>query len=216
MSSPTYTTCPWTGQELDYTVSIITMPEGIPRWNLVSTFLAFRKQVFVDRKNWSLAVHQEIEFEQYDVGHPHYVIAHRGNAVLGGGRLRRTSDMTGNYYRYMIYDAWAGRLSGMPTDLCIDEPPVNPDIWEFTRFAVLPTERGVADTVMYVVNDYLAHLKAKSCLFLSSPAMLRFATRIGFEPTPLGKTVGNKDGRFLAFSCNVNYANIDSDQFALQ
>lgn len=32
---------------------------------------------------------------------------------------------------------------------------------------------------------------------------MRMASRMGFDPIPLGKLVGNGSGRYLAFSCEV-------------
>lgn len=205
MTLPRYTTSPRTGEALDYAITVLAFPEGVEDWDLVTSFMRLRKRVFVDQLKWSLHHSDEVEFEQYDTGRPVYVVAHRDRKVLGGGRLRQTSARIGQY-RYMIYDAWAGLLDGMPRDLCDREPPVASDVWEFTRFAVQPGEMDVSETIMYVVNDYLRSQNAKSCLFLSSPALMRFATKIGYEPQPLGPVVGNHDGRFLAFSCNVSYS----------
>lgn len=202
--SPHFVVCPTTGAPLNCTISTLTIPTGLKDWDLVNDFLKLRKQVFVDQKAWGLFHESDLEFEQYDVGPTHYLIAHRDRVVLGGGRLRNTADRTG-CYRYMIHDAWAGLLEGMPQDLCDEEPPTDPRIWEFTRYAVVPGEPGLSEAILHVLNYYLDSLGVKTCLFLSSPALMRYAKRLGFEPRPLGKVVGNKDGRFLAFSCDVRH-----------
>lgn len=178
------------------------LPEGVRDWDLVNSYLKFRKAVFVDDKAWPLYHAEDSEFEQYDTWNTTYVIAHRDRAILGGARLRRTDDMTGTY-SYMIKDAYDGLLPGMPIDLCAAKPPVSRDVWELTRMAVVPQEPGVAKAILAAANKFLESQGARECLFLGSPAFLRMARRVGWPARPLGKIVGNADGHFLAFSCPV-------------
>lgn len=198
-----YDICPERGTPFPCTISVLSLPDGVPHWGLVAEFLRLRKKVFIDQKDWNLTHVNGVEFEQYDTLLSCYIIAHRGSEVLGGGRLRRTDERTGQHYTYMINDAHKGMLPGMPSGLCFQDPPVHPDWWEFTRFAVKDNNPGVADGIMRVCNAYLYDMGAKHCLFLGPPAFLRFARHLGRDATPLGPVVGNKDGRFLAFSCEV-------------
>nr|WP_162623939.1 acyl-homoserine-lactone synthase [Paracoccus saliphilus] len=186
-------------------VELISLPRDMDRFDLVTSFLKLRKQIFVDRMAWPLHHAEGIEFEQYDTYDTAYVIAHRDGQAIGGARLKRTDKSLGGgtvVYSYMIRDAHLGLLPGMPTNLCHDEPPVDPQAWELTRFAALPLP-GLAERILEVANGYLHQIGASDCLFLGPPAFLRMASRLGWTPQPLGDLVSNDDGKFLAFSCAV-------------
>lgn len=188
-----------------FDISILRLPAHAEKWELVIKFLRLRKVVFIDEKDWGLIHDGGIEFEQYDFIGAIYVIAHRGADVLGGARLVRTDNAIGNgsiAYSYMIRDACLGYLPGMPVELCDTPAPVSDQIWELTRLVSIGVD-GVGEAILQASNDFLHRLGAKQCLFLGPPGFLRMAKRMGFEASPLGKIQGNKDGRFLAFSCDV-------------
>ncbi len=186
-------------------VSIIRLPEGIEKWHLVAKFFQLRKDVFIDKMDWALHQDHNLEYEQYDMMTSVYVIAHEGDRVLGGARLVRT-DWKQNIgkvvYSYMIRDAYLGLLPGLPTNICDEEPPVDPEVWELTR---LTSVKGVmvGEEILEAMDSYLQGLGAKQCLFLGPPVFLRLARMLAYDPKPLGKIVGNKDGRFLAFACGI-------------
>lgn len=187
------------------TVEAVTLPSDVPKYDLVASFLKIRKQVFVDQKGWALFHADGIEFEQYDTFDTTYVLAHEGGRVLGGARLRRTDRWAGAgsvNYSYMIRDACLGLLPGMPTNLCHCVPPMNEKTWELTRLVALPGS-GVVERILQAANAYLSAMGAERCLFLGSPAFLRIASRLGWSPRALGDVVGNIDGRFVAFDCDV-------------
>lgn len=185
-------------------LSTLQFPRNSARWDLVTRFLELRKSVFVDRMHWDLYHRSEMEFEQYDYFGAVYVIAHHGPEVVGGARLIRTDWTFGTgrmVYSYMIRDAFLDHLPGLPRDLCDDEPPVDPETWELTRLTA--TRPGVAEAILTEANRYLRNVSARRCLFLGPPAFMRMAQRMGYEPRPMGAITGNRDGRFLAFSCSV-------------
>lgn len=187
------------------TVDAVTLPTDVRRYDLVASFLKIRKRIFVDQKAWSLFHADDIEFEQYDTFDTTYILAHDGGKVLGGARLRRTDRWAGAgsvNYSYMIRDACLGLLPGMPTNLCHQVPPMNDKIWELTRLVALPGS-GVVERILQTANAYLSAMGAERCLFLGSPAFLRIASRLGWSPRALGDVVGNDDGRFVAFDCDV-------------
>lgn len=187
------------------TVEAVTMPRDIKKYDLVANFLRMRKRVFVDHKAWPLFHADDIEFEQYDTFDTTYILAHDGETVLGGARLRRTDRRAGAgsvSYSYMIRDACLGLLPGMPTNLCHDLPPLDEKTWELTRLVAEPRS-GVAERILEVADSYLFAVGAKRCLFLGPPAFMRMASRLGWSPEVLGDVVGNDDGRFIAFSCSV-------------
>ncbi len=194
-------------------VSVISIPEGARNWPLVMKFLQLRKQIFIDGLRWPLHHDNLLEYEQYDTITSVYLIAHNGDKVLGGGRLVRT-DRTQSIgrivYTYMIRDAYLKNLPGLPPEICDEEPPVDPSVWEFSRFATIGNDSSIASAILDVGIDYLRHQGARKCLFLGPPGFMRMARRMGYQATPLGKIVSNDDGRFLAFSCDL--APLDCDK----
>ena len=190
-----------------YEVSVVELPRNVQDLDLVSDFMRLRKRVFVDGLEWPLIHAEGIEFEQYDtLLNPCSVTAHANRRVLGGARLKPTSAKNGSgqtVYSYMIRDAYLGLLPGMPAALCHQDPPVDPGIWELTRLATVEKPAGIAHALLRSANSYLHKRHATACLFLGPPAFLRMAKRLGWKPEPLGPVVGNSDGRFLAFGCDV-------------
>lgn len=191
----------------DFDVTVLRMPEGLPRWHLVRDFCVLRRTIFVGEMGWDLQLEGrewETEWEQYDSPDAVYVIAHRGDEVLGGARLLRTDREVGIgrvRYSYMIRDAYHGHLPGLPADICEAEPPATARAWELTRLAVRSARLGAA--ILTATNAFLKEVGADTCLFLGFPAFMRMARGMGYDPRPMGKMSGNGDGRFLAFSCDV-------------
>ncbi len=186
-------------------VSILEMPYGLSRWNLVHDFLQFRKRVFIDEMDWQLNVYGGMEYEQYDTFDAVYVVAHRGDEVCGGARLRRTDAVSGTgalTYSYMIRDAHLGLLPGMPQNLCYETPPQSSEIWELTRLAASHSSE-VTKAILLGANRFLAGKGASECYFLGWPGFVRMARSMKFSPRPLGPVVENGDGKFLAFTCPV-------------
>lgn len=186
-------------------VSFVELPDGVQDWPLVTAYMRFRKEVFLDEKRWDLNHHNGMEYEQYDTFDTVYAVAHRNGQVLGGGRLRRTDKTNGSgshTYSYMIRDAWRGMLPALPAGMCTDEPPVDRAVWELTRFATA-RDPEIAQTLIFHINRFLSQRGASHCLFLGPPAFMRMAQRMGWEPQHLGPVTGNEDGRFVAISCRV-------------
>ncbi len=186
-------------------ITVLKFPADILHWHLVKSFLLLRKEVFVDKMDWPLFHADSMEFEQYDTLTSVYIIAHEDDKVIGGARLVRT-DQHQSFgkivYSYMIRDAYLKHLPGLPEEICAEEPPVDSKVWELTRFTSQDNMR-VGRGILEKCNAFLKEEGAYKCLFLGPPAFLRMARTMGYNPTPLGKITGNKDGRFLAFSCNV-------------
>lgn len=181
--------------------SVISIPDGLRRWDLVSNYLRMRTHVFIEKLDWPLHQVDAMEFEQYDRVDTVYVVAHEGKTVLGGARLLRTDRVVG-VYSYMIRDAFQSKLPGLPVNICEKEPPQSKDAWELTRFTA-SGGANVARSILLTANSFLASQSATSCLFLGPPAFLRMAKSMKFDPVPLGPISGNSDGKFLAFSCDI-------------
>lgn len=168
---------------------------------MVASYLRMRKNIFIGKLAWDLQHTDAMEFEQYDSVDTIYVVAHEDGCVLGGARLLRTDRSVG-IYSYMIRDAYFKRLPGLPHEICSKEPPRSSDVWELTRLGT-NGRPGVSDEILKRSNKFLSDQGASHCLFLGSPAFMRIARNMAFSPEPMGPISGNRDGRFLAFSCPV-------------
>lgn len=185
--------------------TIVELPKDMHRYDLVRGFLTLRKEVFIDDMEWPLHQFSDLEFEQYDTFNAVYIIAHEDGEVIAGARMLPTNTRIGTgrlQYTYMIKDAYEGHLDGMPSGLCYDMPPVSDCVWELTRLVSKPNA-DAAKTILSEANRFLLRQSVRTCLFLGPPAFLRLAKSMGFRPEKLGPIVGNIDGRFLAFSCDV-------------
>ncbi|MEM9840177.1 MAG: acyl-homoserine-lactone synthase [Pseudomonadota bacterium] len=186
----------------DTTVEIVRFPQEVQRWHLVQEYFRLRREVFVEQMRWKLDTHEDQEFEQYDTLSATYIIASQGGKVVGGARLLRADNRNG-IYRYMIHDACAGLLDGLPQELCAgDLSPTDPDCWELTRLVSTGNARIGAEILMKC-NAFLKAQGARLCFFLGPPAFMRMAKSMGFTPKPMGPITSNGDGRFLAFRCAV-------------
>lgn len=187
-------------------ISVASMSEASARWDLVRAFFVLRRRVFIDKMDWSLHCHDDIEFEQYDtLGHATYVIAHEGDRVVAGARLLRCDVNIGSgaiSYSYMIRDAVRGIID-LPQELCWEEPPTDAASWELTRLVSDSASPAATRRVLETANDYIRARGGKQCLFLGGPGFLRMARSYGYAPRALGSVVSNASGRFLAFACAV-------------
>lgn len=180
-------------------VSILKAPHGLSRWDLVSSYLALRRAVFVEQLNWDLTTHEGSEFEQYDtVGYASYVVAHEHSKVVAGCRLIRCDSTVQGRFTYMIKDAFDGRID-LPGQICAGPPPVDARHWELTRLVAQPNQRKATLAVMRASHEFLALQDAIGCLCLSSPIVERLARLSGYKTERLGPLCGNKDGKFVAF-----------------
>lgn len=187
-------------------ISLLRLPRDAYRWNLAVGYLQLRSRVFIELKGWALGSADGMEFEQYDqMGAATYIIAHDGDVVLGGARLLRCDHTIGGTKEmssYMIRDAYYGRID-LPSNLCLEEPPCDKESWELTRLVSADRDLHTTYRILDTANSFIKSEGGRRCLFLGPPAFLRMARSFGYSPEPLGPVVGNQDGRFLAFSCDV-------------
>lgn len=178
--------------------------------HLFREFLALRKRVFTDRKSWDVWLKKRNDIDQYDQYDARYIVAYNPTTlkVVAGARLLRTDrgidDPAAGGGTYMIRDAVEGRLSGLPSDLLFDAPPVESDVWELTRL-VSEGPPAAVGLVMKELNRFLIFQRARSCLFLGPKVISRLARSGGFKPAAIGPLSGNGDGAFQVFRCDVIY-----------
>lgn len=190
-------------------VEIVNVYKTPAKADLVRRFFELRRDIFVEAKRWNLNVFEGMEWEQYDYFPlAHYVLAVENGEVIGGARLLRCDAQIGSgrfSYSYMIKDAVQGKIA-LPQDLCTVPPPEDGETWELTRLVATIGNRFIAKAILEAANSFLVKEGASRCLFLGPPSFMRMARSMGFSPTAMGPTRGNRDGRFLAFACTCDEA----------
>lgn len=189
-------------------IKILKMPFGIKKWDLVYEFYELRRKTFVDDMAWPLITQDGIEFDQYDSANlAHYVLAEdEAGKIIAGARLLRCDVEIGHgkdAISYMIRDAVLGRID-LPRNIWGEgDPPVSDKYWELTRLASRSTDPSVNRNILAAVFKFLSLMGAKECIALTSPALVRLTKSYGYETTRRGPILGNKDGRFCAFSVKI-------------
>lgn len=183
-------------------ISFTQTPE---KFGLVAEFCKLRKYQFSDTMQWSLDIFNEFEYDQYDGAHTTYILAHEKGEVHAGCRLlptNRNSPIHQDYqYTYMINDAHRGLLDRIPSSLCDEQPPISDTCWELTR--LVSKNKGTASHVISKAMEYLASKNVHNCLYLGSPAFIRYARKLGYKTEAIGPVLGNNSGRFQVISCEV-------------
>ncbi|MCF6432048.1 MULTISPECIES: acyl-homoserine-lactone synthase [unclassified Leisingera] len=189
----------------------VRLPKSLrsPDQDVLDAFMSLRKSVFAEGKNWRVWLSCRSDLDQYDHLDAYYIIAFdpaTGEALAGarllrtdrGGRHPSRSEMT-----YMVRDAVRGMLPGLPTDLCDEEPPCDPAVWELTRFASNGAA-GAGQLVLQRLRTFLQELGGERFVFLSPPVVARLAKSSGFaNVVPLGPLRGDQNGKYRVYSADV-------------
>jgi len=160
---------------------------------MLHQMFAMRKRLFVDHMGWDLDEFGDIEVDQYDNPLSHYIVVYsEQRQVVGCTRLIPTTSQLKTGYSYMIRDAARGILDGLPKDV-ISDPPVRPDVWEATRFAVadlsIRDRNAVLKKVCEAAVDFARDNGIKEILGLMNPMFLRFLPKWGFDVSAAGPMV---------------------------
>ncbi|WP_254428674.1 MULTISPECIES: acyl-homoserine-lactone synthase [unclassified Ruegeria] len=157
---------------------------------LLAKYLETRKAIFIDRLKWQIGEVDGMEFDQYDTPACRWVILHEFGEVIGGVRLLPTSARCG-MYTYMLRDAQKGILPGMPTDVLFFEAPVNPKVWEASRFFIadsVPSARRMAvqHELFYQMTVNAEKGGASRILGIVPSIWARWSRRLGVGAAPVG------------------------------
>src|SRR5919106_5799193 len=108
---------------------LVTRPQEQNTGNkILWSMYRFRKSVFKNRLGWAVECHKDQERDRFDDLKPVYLLARtRKGKIEGCFRLLSTTGP------YMLKDVF-------PEMLGDHEAPNASDIWELSRFAVLPSE----------------------------------------------------------------------------
>jgi N-acyl-L-homoserine lactone synthetase len=164
-------------------------------------YLHLRKRFFVDVLGWDIPHNDEVEMDQYDNPCAHYVLALRGEAVVGGARLMPTTATWGRH-RYMLRDAFRGELS-IPRGVVIEEI-VTPKVWECTRLVVSDEirthkQRSSCLSLLLAGAADLVRAHGGTELISLSPVLLaRALCKLGFPVERAGDPYLETDGRTYA------------------
>jgi len=161
--------------------------------NLFANLLRARHESFIVEQRWDLPETDGMEFDQYDTPQSRWIAIHDGGQVLGGFRLTPTTARCG-VYSYMIKDAQRGLLSSIPSNLLYDEAPVDPQIFEFSRFFksshLSARERtAVQMRLLKALLETRETLGVCSALGIGSPNWERWMKRIGLHIQNLGPII---------------------------
>jgi len=161
--------------------------------NLFANLLRARHESFIVEQRWDLPETDGMEFDQYDTPQSRWIAIHDGGQVLGGFRLTPTTARCG-VYSYMIKDAQRGLLDSIPSNLLYEEAPVDPQIYEFSRFFkssnLSARERtAVQMRLLTALLETRETLGVRSALGIGSPNWERWMKRIGLHIQNMGPII---------------------------
>ena len=169
-------------------------------------FLALRKRFFVDQLGWDIPHDDSVEMDQYDNPNAHYSLVLRDGKVIGGMRAMATTAQWGSH-TYMLRDAVAGKLIGIPEDI-IKAAKVTPNLWEATRVVIsdevtTQVERSEClGLVLDGVVDQATEHGATEIMALCPPVFARTLRQLGYEVDLIGDPYVNchDNRRYVAMS----------------
>ena len=166
-------------------------------------FLALRKSFFVDELGWDIPHDGHVEMDQYDTPLARYSVVLKDGKVIGGARTMPTTARWGRS-GYMLGDAVAGLLPGIPRDI-LNEAPCNARIWECTRLVMSDgvTNRQDRTHCLDLIVDGLAraahHGGAERLISLSPLTLERALRQMGWDARRISAPYLNAaDGRRYA------------------
>lgn len=166
-------------------------------------YLALRKRFFVDTLGWDIPHNQRVEMDQYDNPLAHYsLVLHRGQ-VVGGARAMPTTSSWGEH-TYMLRDAVAGKLPGIPHQV-MEAAVATPRVWECTRLVISDDLRSQVERsrCLSLIVEGLVEIArsrgASELMSLSPVSLMRALRQLGFGARRIGEPYVNPgDGRRYA------------------
>lgn len=139
-----------------------------------------RHKVFVEEKGWAdLRREDGREIDCFDDEHAVHMVFVAENRVVG--------------YQRMLPSTRPHLLSEILSDLCEGERPVGQNIWEWTRYCVLPEhrERGrmlspVANALLSGIVEWGLGSGVDTIIIEMNPLWLLRLVQLHFKVTPLG------------------------------
>lgn len=143
--------------------------------NVVDQFFRFRKALFVDALGWDLKVDGVQERDQFDTPDAIYCALFRNGSLIGGFRAIPTDRP------YLAQSIFPQLATFAPY-------PQRHDVWEISRFGVLPHEAGsVTARLLYSLMFRFAYQCGASALVaLADLRYERFLTLLGIRTRRYG------------------------------
>lgn len=148
----------------------------------------YRRDIFVGKLGWELALTNDLELDQFDRKDTIYVLARDENhQVIGCARLLPTTRP------YLLGEVFPNLLNGLA-------PPSSTDVWELSRFAATGDsgQGGCAGSqhpsklaleILNVAADYARRQGAKRLITVSPIGMERLLQKTGFHTHRAGPPV---------------------------
>lgn len=166
-------------------------------------FLRLRKRFFVDQLGWQIPHDADVEMDQYDNPRAYYSLVLEGDVVIGGARVMATTAQWGSH-TYMLRDAVAGKLIGIPADI-LPEANATESVWEVTRVVIsdeVKTAEQRSECLAMMLDGVVDVAKEQGgteLMSLSPVAMARTLQRLGYDAVRIGEPYRNaEDGRRYA------------------
>jgi N-acyl-L-homoserine lactone synthetase len=163
-----------------------------------------RRDVFVDKLGWDLPLTNGMEIDQYDDDRAMYLLGSEdGQNVSGSLRILPTD--TGHL------------MTDLFPNMCAGTPPTGSNIWEISRFYVLPPTRRPKDRVK-AAAEVLSGMVELALLYevdqitmVSYMANMPLIVGLGFDVMPLGLPTQYSDGNtYVASAINVSAAGLQN------
>lgn len=169
-------------------------------------FLALRKRFFVDQLGWDIPHDDNVEMDQYDNPNAYYSLVLKDGKVVGGARAMATTAQWGSH-TYMLRDAVAGKLIGIPADI-VSTAAVADNVWECTRVVIsdeIDTHAARSECLALIVDGLVDEAKAKGAtemMALCPPSFARALRKLGYGADLIGEPYVNSDDnrRYVAMS----------------
>jgi len=172
--------------------------------NMLNQMWQQRSDVFVEKLGWDLPLTDGKEIDQYDDDRPTYLLANDdGKTVTGSLRILPTE--TGHL------------MTDLFPEMCAGTPPVGPNIWEISRFYVLPPTLRPKDRVK-AAAEVLSGMVELALLYdieqvtmVSYMANMPLIVGLGFDVMPLGLPTQYADGNtYVASAINITAAGLQN------
>lgn len=170
--------------------TVISFADIHEHGELLVRYLKARRTIFIERLNWNVAEADGMEFDQYDTPFCRWVVLHEFGDVLAGVRLVPTTAQCG-IYSYMLRDAQQGLLPQIPTDALFFKAPVDPLVWEASRFFITEdvpaARRSIVQRLLFKNMSIVAKENGAQHILGIVPAVWsRWARRLDADATPIG------------------------------
>ncbi len=157
-----------------------------------------RKQVFIDKLKWRLEESAGLEIDAYD--------SHEAIYLIEAGTP--TSDVSVS--ARLLPTVRPHLLSQQFADLCEEELPAGPGVWEATRFCPAPDtpagplRRDMLGRMIAGIMETALLFGVDQVTYVADAALAPMAQKVGWDVRALGAPRGNGRNRIQAFVASID------------